>query len=357
MSDKKRKLSELRDQAGEIDRELLKQLENRAHISREIHRLQEGDGATIDTGEREWLEALESEVSKEVPVDGVRAVFRQVRAMARSIEQPAKVAYMGPEGSFCHQVATEYFGTATSFVESPNAASTLDEVARERAAYAVFPFESSVDGLVQPSITALAQTELRLVAERVAPATYSLMCRTGNLKDIDKVYATPTAHAACELYLGRALPRATVLDVRSPIVAAQLAYEDHGGAAVTPELAGRAADLQVVEANVGDEPDLQFRYGIASARPASRSGKDTTCLLFSVADQPGSLFEVLKHFAERGINLKKLQSRPARGEGWDYVFYVEVSGHVTDRPVVTALEAIKRSTKYLKVLGSFPASA
>ena len=99
---------------------------------------------------------------------------------------------------------------------------------------------------------------------------------------------------------------------------------------------------------------MSFRYAIAGARPAIRSGKDTTCLLFSVDDSPGALFDVLRHFAERGVNLKKLQSRPVSGKGWDYVFYVEVSGHVTDRPLVTALEAVKRGTKYLKVLGSFP---
>jgi chorismate mutase / prephenate dehydratase len=87
-----------------------------------------------------------------------------------------------------------------------------------------------------------------------------------------------------------------------------------------------------------------------------RSGHDTTCLLFSVDDSPGALFDVLRHFAERGINLKRLQSRPVHGAGWDYLFYVEVSGHITDRAVVTALEAVKRATKYLRVLGSFPSA-
>jgi chorismate mutase/prephenate dehydratase len=97
-----------------------------------------------------------------------------------------------------------------------------------------------------------------------------------------------------------------------------------------------------------------MRFAIASARPAMRSGNDVTCILFSVDDQPGSLFGVLRHFAERGVNLKKLQSRPVSHPSWDYVFYVELGAHVTERPVVTALEAIKRTTKYLKVLGSFP---
>lgn len=99
-----------------------------------------------------------------------------------------------------------------------------------------------------------------------------------------------------------------------------------------------------------------MRFAIASARPAMKSGNDVTCILFSVDDQPGSLFGVLKHFAERGVNLRKLQSRPVSHPSWDYVFYVELGAHVTERAVVTALEAIKRTTKYLKVLGSLPVS-
>ncbi len=353
MQDRKRDIAELRQRIGEVDRELVQRLDARARLSKKLRALVEGEPA-IDVGEREWLATLASYSSGELPAESLRAVFRQIRAEARALEQPTRVAYLGPEGSHCHQVARGWFGASATFIDSATVAEALDEVVRERAACAVFPFESTMDGLAQPAVTSLAQTELVMVAARTLPAMYSLMSRTGNASDLDKVYATPAAHAACERYLARVLPKATVLDVRSPVVAAQLASEDHGSAALIPEECGRAADLAVAEANVGDEPDLAYRYGLASARPASRSGNDTTALLFSIDDTPGALFDVLKHFAERGINLSKLQSRPVRGESWAYLFYVEVTGHVTDRPVVTALEAIKRATKYLKVLGSFP---
>ncbi len=353
MSDRKRDALELREKIDVVDREIVQSLDARARLSREIQARLEGESHSIDTDEGEWLSRLVGTSSGDMPADSLRRVLSVVRAEARALEQPVRVAYLGPEAGFTHQMARDYFGAAAIFVECPTAAEALDEVVRGRAVYAVFPFESSVDGLVQPSITALAQTELVLVAERALPATYDLMSRTANMADIDKLYATAAAHASCERFLDRELPRVSVIDVRSPAVAAQLVSEDHGAAAIVPEACGRAAGLEVVRQNVGDAADLRYRYGIASARPAIRSSQDTTCLLFSVDDTPGSLFDVLRHFAERGINLKKLQSRPVSGESWDYVFYVEVSGHVTDRPVVTALEAVKRSTKYLKVLGSF----
>ena len=106
--------------------------------------------------------------------------------------------------------------------------------------------------------------------------------------------------------------------------------------------------------NVGDEGEARIRYGIVGRLPAARSGSDATALLFSVHDRPGALHAILVHFKERSCNLRRIQSRPVPGEGWEYLFYVEVSGHMTDRSLVAALEGVKREAKTLKILGSFP---
>lgn len=353
MPDRKRDIDDLRASIADVDRALIERLEARARLSRQIHSLSEGDPPQADVGEREWLQGIERQASGDLPAEDLRAIFSQIRAGARVLEQPARVSYLGPEGGFCHLTAKTHFGASAVYVEQATVIEALDDVTRARSAYAVFPFESSIDGLVLGSINALEQTDLVLVGERVSSATYDLMSHTANIADIEKVYATAAAHAACELFLARELAKVTVIDVRSPIVAADLTRADHGSAALVPRRCGADAELEAVRGNVSDAADMSFRYAIASARPAMRSGKDTTCLLFSVDDSPGALFDVLRHFAERGVNLKKLQSRPVSGKGWDYVFYVEVSGHTTDRPLVTALEAVKRGTKYLRVLGSF----
>jgi chorismate mutase/prephenate dehydratase len=354
--DVKRAVSELREKVGKIDLEILERLEARARLSKEIRARAEGD-LSVDVGEAEWLARLGAHASGDLPSESVEAIFRRIRAEARALEQPVKVAYVGPEGGFCHETALGYFGAATAFHSSATAAEALDEVARARAAFAVFPFESSLDGLVQSSVTALAETDLVLVGERNLPATYHLMGSVPALADVERVYLTASAHAACQRFLDQELPRAAVIDVRSPAVAAELAREEKGSAAVIPGSTGSASGLALLRQNVGDVSDVSCRYGVAGSRPAMRSGNDVTCLLLGIDDSPGSLFAVLRHFAERGINLKKLQSRPVQRESWDYVFYVEIGGHITDRPVVTALEATKRHTKYLRVLGSFPVSA
>jgi chorismate mutase/prephenate dehydratase len=349
-----RRSAELRREIERLDREVLEKLEARARVSKELRARSESELASgPDVTERDAVDQLVTSASGDLPEDAIRSIFRAIRATGRALEQAPRVAYVGPEGGFCHALAKQHFGTSGLFVETQAVREALEEVQRGRAAYAVFPFESSVEGLVQTSITALAETDLVMVGARTEPMKIQLMGRATGAAELEKVYTTPLGHALCERFLDAELPRVSVIDVRSMRVAAELALEDESSAALLPQATGAEQGLSVIRENVGDAVDAKMRYAVAATRPASRSGADVTCLLFSIDDRPGSLFDILRHFAERGINLRRLHSRPAGRTPWDYVFYVEISGHATDRGVITALEAVKKSTKYLRVLGSF----
>jgi chorismate mutase/prephenate dehydratase len=352
----RRSTAELRTEIARLDREILERLEARARASKEIRARSESDPSP-DVTDRDALQALGSAASGDLPSEALQAIFSAIRASARAIEQTPRVAYLGPEGGFCHVLAQAHFGAGGQFIECPSVREALEEVARGRAACAVFPFESSSDGLVQASVTALTDTDLVIVGARTQPSVFQLMSRAAALADLEKIYTTPVGHAACQRFLDSELPRVSVIDVRSMKVAAELAQEDAASGALLPEPTGREQALEVLRENVGDVAETKMRYAIAAPRPASRSGADVTCLLFSIDDKPGSLFDILRHFAERGINLRRLHSRPAGREPWDYVFYVEIGGHATERSVITALEAVKKSTRYLRVLGSFPLEA
>lgn len=354
--DPRRSTPELRQEIARLDREILERLEARARASKEIRSRSESEPAP-DATDREALAALSAAATGDLPSESLHAIFSAIRASARAIEQAPRVAYLGPEGGFCHVLGRAHFGAGGVFIECPSVREALEEVARGRAACAVFPFESSDDGLVQASVTALTDTELVIVGARTLPMTFQLMSRAGAIADLEKVYTTPAGHAACQRFLDSELPRVSVIDVRSMKVAAELAQEDTTAAALVPEPTGREHALSLLRENVGDVAETKMRYAIAAPRPASRSAADVTCLLFSIDDKPGSLFDILRHFAERGINLRRLHSRPAGREPWDYVFYVEIGGHATERSVITALEAVKKSTRYLRVLGSFPQEA
>lgn len=352
MTDRRRELEDLRRQMAEADADILLGLRRRARLARRVGELAQPPGSTAAM-EREQMAMLEQMAGDELPLEVMRGVFREIHAATSSLERPARVAYVGPEGGFCHLAAQLHFGAGATFAVVDWPETAIDEVKRRRVDFAVFPFESSMEGPLPASVGALAASELSLSAKIEVAARLSLMSKTGTASEVQKIYIHAADRSASQKALAE-LKDAHVVDARSPIAACQMALEDDAGAAIVPQATGERAGLVVVQLNVSDWADLRVRYGLASARPSQRSGVDTTGLLFAVHDEPGALFDVLKHFAERGINLKTIQTQPMAGEAWNRLFYVEVSGHVTDRAVITALEEIKRQTKLLKVLGSFP---
>jgi len=339
---------------AEADQEVLRGILRRARLARKVGELESHQPGSIPpAADRESWPDLEHEASNDdLPIDAIRELLRTIHAATSSLERPSRVAYVGPEGGFGQLAARSRFGQAAPLLTVESAEMALDQVRRHRADFAVFPFETSTEGPLQASVEALAQSELSLAA-KIVVQNLSLMSRGARAEDIASVYVFASDRAAAQKYLA-SLPRIAVVETRSPTAACQLASDDATGAALVPEETGRQLGFLALQSNVSDRTDGRVRYGVASPRPTSRTGNDMTSILFGVHDQPGALFNVLRHFAERGINLKTIQSRPMPGEGWNYVFYVELTGHATDRSLVTALEEVKRQTKLLKVLGSYP---
>ena len=230
----------------------------------------------------------------------------------------------------------------------------LDEVARERASFGVVPLETSSDGAITATLHGLAAADVKISAERTLATNYHLFSATGNATDIDKIYGAAPALAACERFLRARFPRATVLDVPSGEVAAEFALADHGAAAVGTEVLGQLHPLRVVHERIEDLAGVETRFAIVGNELPSRTGRDKTVVAMAVHDAPGALYEALQPFARRDINLTRLESRPARGAAWRYLFFVEMDGHVTDRPMLTALEELRSISRHVKVLGSYP---
>jgi len=368
MADEKREIEELRTEIAKLDALLLGTVEKRARAAKRIGELRAslGQPVSLPLGDRTALHALVARASGELSQDALRAIFREIFAACLALELPVKVAYTGPEGGAAHAAARARFAGAGSagahLIAAESAQAAMEEVARHRAEFAVVPLETRAEGPVQTTIAALTQNDLKITAAMEESWNLHLLNRTGNAADVEKVYATAADRALCTQFLASLGQRVSVRDVKSPLFACQIAMEDHGAAALTTEVFGAGLGLEVARRNVLDGGDHKVRYAIVGHRPSSRTGNDLTSFLFSVNDAPGALLDVLKQFAERGINLVKIHSRPAEegrgdGEGWAYIFFLEVLGHATDRNIVTAFEEVKRLTKFFKVLGSYPASA
>jgi chorismate mutase / prephenate dehydratase len=356
VDESRREAEELRQEIARIDEQLISSLHRRANVSKALGRLRSEYGPSVvaSVSDHGSMRPLAPQARGDMPEDALRDIFREIHAACLALEVPARVAHVGPEGGPGHAVVRRRFGRGpTVSVESTGAA--LEEVTRKRAQLAVVPFETSTEGPVQGTLLALLASDLRIAEVIDAKYHLHLMSRGGSVEGIERVYVTPGDHARCQRSLSSLPSNLSIVDVPTPLLACQRAAEDPTGAAIADDSFGGDAGLQIAHRSVLDAGESRVRYAVIAARPSGRTGKDMTSLVFAAQDGPGSLLDVLRVFAERGINLTNIQSHPADGDVWRYLFHVEMSGHLTDRPLVTAFEEMKRVTRFFKVLGSYPA--
>ncbi len=336
----------------EIDREILALVVKRARLSLAWAKEHPAD-PTLPSSELSSLRALtEAAPAEVVPKGSLTRLFRELHALCRGLEAPARVAYLGAPGAHGHVAARRQFGPMAALQRHETVADAVKAVTSGSADFAVLPYESPTQGPVHQTLLTLMRTDLRVVAVNEVSAPLCLLSSSGRLDGIAKVFLTPRDRAALGARLGEIAPRAEVLDVDSPDAACVAAASDPRASAVALEPTGEDHDLVTVERFSPD--GTRARYCVATTRPGSRTGADTTCLLFSVSDEPGSLFEVLKVLTKHSVNMRRIHSWSGAGEGFELLFFVELEGHLTDRPIVSAVEEMKPSCKLLKALGTYP---
>lgn len=354
MADDKREVDDLRKRIAEIDLDILAALDRRAGAAKRLGELRSDLAPQLPLGDHAAVRDLVARSTGEMSEGSLRDIFREIFAACLALELPVKVAYVGLEGGPGHSAARGRFGAASSLLGVESAAAALDEVLRRRAEFAVVPFQTSLEGALQATISALLASDLRIAEMRDATYDLHLVGRTEAAHGVEKVYATPADHALCNRFLAGREPRLAVVDVRSPRMACELAAQETAAAAVANETFAAQFGLVVHQRSILDRVGDRVRYALVCPRPSGRTGEDLTSLVFTVGDAAGSLLDVLRVLAERGINLTNIESHPTRSEAWSYLFYVELAGHFTDRPLVTAFEEIKRRARSFKVLGSYP---
>ena len=358
MSDDKRAAADLRQEMTKLDTQLLALVERRAKLARDVGKLRGDTLPQLPADSRAALAALVAKASADLPADAVRAIFHEIHAACLALELGLTVATVGGAGGLTHVATKKRFGGPTKLVACDSAELATQAVHHQKAAFAVLPFETKADGLVQSTVTALLASDLRIVATFEATAELRLMSRDGKLTEISRV-VTPSAEREIGRTLLAGLGKITVVDVDTAEEACALAKEDASVAALADETFGASVGLVACCGATGEPLSAvgdRARYAVLGTRPSGRTGTDATSVVFSVSDSPGALLEVLKQLADRGVNLTRIQSRPTPGDSWGYLFYVELVGHATDRNVVSALEDVKRHARFFKLLGSYAAS-
>ncbi|MET0386704.1 MAG: prephenate dehydratase domain-containing protein [Polyangiales bacterium] len=357
MSNAKQEFEKIRDAVEAADKALADALAARAKAVTELAELRARATDAYFTLPRD-VDVLTRAVERVdgLPKEAIRAVMKEVLSACTSLIAPAQVVYAGQEGGLGNLAARTHFGAAAVLraVESPEA--LMSEIDRGRASYGVLPFESSHDGAVTQTLNTLARSDLKILAEIPIRRGFHLLSKSGDRAQIQKIYAASSALMACERYLAEKFPGASVIDTRNHALAASRAAAEPDAAALGTDLALASPGLTLVEKSVEDTPDLDTRYVALGNDYPARTGKDRTAVIIALHDAPGVLIDCLKPFADRRINLYRLETRPARGWEFRYLIMFEVDGHITDRPVVSAVEELRTAGRYVKVLGSYPSA-
>jgi chorismate mutase / prephenate dehydratase len=286
----------------------------------------------------------------------LQRVYTEIMSACRALEDQMTVAFLGPEGTYSQEAALKHFGGVVPLA----ACASIDEVFRSAesgaAGYAVVPVENSTEGAVGRTLDLLLATPARVCGEVMLPIRQCLMAKRGVLESIRKVYSHTQSLAQCQRWLASHLPRAEQIAVVSNAEAARMAAKERGTAAIASRTAADLYGLTLLARNIEDEARNTTRFLVLGRDEAAPSGRDKTSLILSTRNVPGAVHDLLAPLAANGVSMTKLESRPARKELWEYVFYVDIEGHGKDANVARALSELERKASLFRNLGSYPAA-
>ncbi len=350
------RLKDLRKEIDALDRELLRLLGLRAQKALEIGNIKKEKGLPLYTPhrERDVLEQILSFNRGPFPSQALEVVFREVISACLSLQRPLRVAYLGPEGTYTHQAGLDYFGSSVEFIPVPFVEGIFQAVERGQTHYGVVPFENSIEGVVSATLDLFFFSPVKITGEIYLPVSHHLLCLSGQRRDIVRIYSHPQATAQCKKWLSLHMPGIPAVDVSSTAEAAARTAQDPQAAAIASMAASLLYGLKVAEEGIEDVKENYTRFLVLGMEEAPPTGRDKTSVLFSAAHEAGALCGILSLFAQEGINLTKIESRPSRQKPWDYLFYVDFEGHAGEDRVRRALGGLRERALTWKVLGSYP---
>lgn len=345
-----------RQQIDDIDRQILELVNQRAVHALTIARAKQNSHQPEFSPERETfiLKRLQELNRGPIANPSVQNIFIEIISACRAVQRPLRVAFLGPEATFTHQAALHHFGSSCEFAAQASIIDVFDEVSRGHSQVGVVPVENSSEGGVSVTLDQFMNSDLSVCGEIFWPVSHVLMTNDLPMEEIEKVYSHPQALNQCRDWLRRNLPQAVLVETSSTSAAARQAAVTPGAAAVGSELTARHYELDVLARDIQDNPHNMTRFFVLGGQTCPATGSDKTSLLYLAAHQPGSLYQSLAFFAERGINMTRIESRPAKNRPWEYAFFLDFEGHQDDPPVREALEALRANVDFLKVLGSYP---
>ncbi|MCB1850679.1 MAG: prephenate dehydratase [Gammaproteobacteria bacterium] len=352
------KLIKIRARIDQLDLQIQELINQRATAAKQIAeiKLEEDKDAFFYRPEREAAILKQVQRRNKGPMgnEEMARLFREIMSACLALEQPLKIAYLGPEGTFTQSAALKHFGHSIITIPLGSISDVFQEVESGAVQYGVVPVENSTEGVINHTLDMFIRSPLFICGEVGLRIHHHLLSLESDISAIGRVYSHQQSLAQCRGWLDRNLPRAEQITVGSNAEAARLSANESGSAAIAGEMAAELYRLKGLARNIEDEPDNTTRFLVIGRQKALASGDDKTSLLCATRNVAGGLSQLLLPLAEHGISMTRIESRPSRQGNWDYVFFIDIEGHQDDVKVGRALEALQERSRMLKILGSYP---
>jgi len=353
-------LTTLRAQIDEIDTNIQSLITERARIANEVaqSKSKANTGGVYYRPEREAqvLRAVKSRNQGPLSDEVLVRLFREIMSACLAQQNPLNIAFLGPEGTFSEMATYQFFGHSVKSMPESTIDRVFTEVEAGVADFGVVPIENSTEGAVNNTLDMFVNSPLKICGEIDLPIHHNLMSQQSQLNNINVIYSHRQSLAQCRSWLHEHAPHIETVAVNSNAEAARKASFNEHAAAIAGESAAVMYGLKILHADIEDQTDNATRFLVIGKEVLANSGEDKTSLMLAARDEPGILFHILKPLNDYGVSMTRIESRPSKRTKWDYIFFIDVEGHVKDQQLSKAITEIKRFTSNLKILGSYPKS-
>ena len=351
-------LAQVRAQIDGIDQQIQALIAERANWAHQVGKAKGKLAAAVDyyrpEREAQVLRRVVDRNDGPLPDAQLVRLFREIMSACLAQQEPLKIGYLGPEGTFSQQAVNKHFGHSALGLPLASIEEVFEDVAAGDADFGVVPVENSGQGTIQVTLDLFLTSPLRICGEVELRVHQHLLSRSGRIDDVERVFGHPQALAQCSGWLRKNLPGIEKIPVSSNAEGARRARSADDAAAIAGETAALVYGLKKIAGPIEDRSDNTTRFLVIGRQAFPPSGNDRTSLLVVIRDRPGALYGVLEPLARRGISMNRIESRPEHGHKWQYAFFIDVTGHCEESPLKDALDEIGAQGDEVRVLGSYP---
>jgi len=337
-------LNKLRGEIDKIDNKILILLNERMEIVKKVGELKNTNNAPVYRPEREKeiikrLSELSEKNDGILGNDEIEAIFLEIFAISRTLERKERIAFLGPIGTYTHQAAESRFGANARYLPLLNIESVFKAIANKEAKYGVVPIENNTEGVVGVTLDSLKKYDVKIVSEICMDIHHSFASYQDDLKNIKKIYSHPQGYNQCLNFLEtHGLLDVEFIPTESTAKAAQMAKQDEKSGAICSKIAAKLYNVPLLFEKIEDNMANRTRFIIISDFKTQKSGNDKTSVIAKTSHKSGALFELLKKFKDKELNLLKIESRPNKDDTFNTWFYIDFEGHIDDDKVKKLIE-------------------